>query len=164
MSSQSVPFVVKDERIYHETMTIQHKDLVFQTKGSVGFDQTLDMIAEIQIADDWIEGKPLLVGLRGRSISIPVRGTVSKPLLDKNVIKRFSENLVNKATGGLLNDKIQRERDKLFGKLGEGLGIQPANQSGVNNGTNSPTNFDPNQIEEKIQGELIKGIGNLFGK
>ncbi len=164
MSSQSVPFVVKDERIYHETMTIQHKDLVFQTKGSVGFDQTLDMIAEIQIADDWIEGKPLLAGLRGRSISIPVRGTVSKPLLDKNVIKHFSENLVNKATGGLLNDKIQRERDKLFGKIGEGLGIQPANQPGINNGTNSPTNFDPNQIEEKIQGELIKGIGNLFGK
>ncbi|MDA7861627.1 hypothetical protein N9B31_08060 [Mariniblastus sp.] len=164
MSPQSVPFVVKDERIYHETMTIQHKDLVFQTKGSVGFDQTLDMIAEIQIADDWIEGKPLLAGLRGRSISIPVRGTVSKPLLDKNVIKNFSQNLVNKATGGLLNEKIQQERDKLFGKIGEELGIPTANQPGLNNGTNSSTNFDPNQLEEKIQGELIKGIGNLFGK
>lgn len=164
MSPQSVPFVVKDERIYHEAMTIQHKDLVFQTKGSVGFDQTLDMIAEIQIADDWIEGKPLLAGLRGRSISIPVRGTVAKPLFDKNVIKHFSQNLVNKATGGLLNDKIKRESDKLFGKIGEELGIPPANQPGINNELNSPNNFDPNQLEEKIQGELIKGIGNLFGK
>ncbi|MGY8748951.1 MAG: hypothetical protein ACKVHR_12975 [Pirellulales bacterium] len=164
MSRQSVPFVVKDERIYHETMTIQHKDLVFQTKGSVGFDQTLDMIAEIQIADDWIEGKPLLAGLRGRSISIPVRGTVAKPLLDKNVIKRFSQNLVNKATSGLLNETLQRERDKLFGKIGEELGIPANNQPGINNGTTPATNFDPNQLEEKIQGELIKGIGNLFGK
>ncbi len=119
---------------------------------------------EIQIADDWIEGKPLLAGLRGRSISIPVRGTVAKPLFDKNVIKHFSQNLVNKATGGLLNDKIKRESDKLFGKIGEELGISPANQPGINNELNSPNNFDPNQLEEKIQGELIKGIGNLFGK
>ena len=164
MSSQSVPFVVKDQRIYHEAMTIQHKDLVFQTRGSVGFDQTLDMIAEIQIADDWIEGRPLLAGLRGRSISIPVRGTVSKPFLDKNVIKNFSENLLNKATGGLLNEKIQRERDKLFGKIGEELGIPSVNQPGTNNTPNSPGNPGPNPIEEKLQGELMKGIGNLFGK
>ena len=164
MSSQSVPFVVKDQRIYHEAMTIQHKDLVFQTKGSVGFDQSLDMIAEIQIADDWIEGRPLLAGLRGRSISIPVRGTVSQPFLDKNVIKHFSENLLNKATGGLLNEKIQRERDKLFGKIGEELGIPTVNQPSINNTPNSPSNPAQNPIEEKLQGELIKGIGNLFGK
>lgn len=164
MSPQSVPFLVKDKRIYHETMIIQHKDFVFQTKGSVGFDQSLDMIAEIQIADDWIAGKPLFAGLRGRSISIPVRGTMTKPLLDKNVIKHFSRNLVNNATGGLLNEKIQRERDKLLGKIGKELGIPIANQPDANLGPNSSTNFEPNQLQKNIEGELMKGIENLFGK
>jgi len=164
MSPQSVPFLVKDKRIYHETMIIQHKDFVFQTKGSVGFDQSLDMIAEIQIADDWIEGKPLFVGLRGRSISIPIRGTIARPLLDKNVIKHFSRNLVNNATGGLLNEKILRERDKLLGKIGKELGIPIANQPDANRGTNSSTNFEPSQLQKNIEGELMKGIETLFGK
>lgn len=164
MNPQSVPFLVKDKRIYHETMIIQHKDFIFQTKGSVGFDQSLDMIAEIQITDDWIAGKPLLAGLRGRSISIPIRGTISKPLLDKNVIKHFSQNLVNNATGGLLNEKIQRERDKLLGKIGKELGIPIANQPDTNLGPNSSTNFEPNQFQKNIEKELMKGIENLFGK
>jgi hypothetical protein len=63
-----------------------------------------------------------------------------------------------------LNEKIQRERDKLLGKIGKELGIPIANQPDTTLGPNSSTNFEPNQFQKNIEKELMKGIENLFGK
>jgi len=179
LSEQSVPVAVKNGRVYHEKVKLSHKDLTIQTSGSVGFDQTLNMVAEIPIADDWIAGNKYLAGLQGKSITIPVGGTVSKPILDKRAIQSLSQDLVKQAAGSVINDKVNQyqgelnnklnsERDKIFGKLGEKLGLpnQPVqpNQANPPNGQPAQQPGIQQQLENRAKDELIKGFGNLFGK
>jgi hypothetical protein len=184
MSEQTVPIAVKGGRIYHDQLDFAHNDLVVRTRGSVGFDQTLDLIATIPIADDWIAGKPYLSSLKGQSISIPITGTVSQPKLDRRALQQLSSNLVKQGVSGAinqaiddkltpkineyqneLNNKFNNELNKLQGKLGEKLG-----GSLIPNGTpanNQPPASFPNledQMNKKLEDALNKGIGNLFGK
>jgi hypothetical protein len=167
MSEQTVPIEVRDGRVFHENVRLAHRDLVIQTRGSVGFDQTLNLIAEIPIADDWIAGKSYLAGLRGKSISVPIGGTISKPVLDKRLIQQLSQDLLKQAAGNLLNNKINEERDKLFAKFGEKLGLpNGATQGQPGQSTGNPATQPSlqQQLQDRAQDELIKGIGNLFGK
>ena len=126
IDEQTVPILVRDGRVFHENLTLSHKDLVVQTSGSVGMDQSLNMVAKIPIADDWIEGKDYLAGLKGQSFSIPVTGTVSQPILDKRSIQNLTQNLaknaaksaINKAVTEKLNPKLNQYRDELNSKVG----------------------------------------------
>jgi hypothetical protein len=178
MNEQAVPFAVKNGRVYHDNVKLAHKELIVQTRGSVGFDQSLNLVAEILIADDWIAGKKYLAGLRGKSISIPIGGTISKPVLDKRAIKQLSQDLIKKAAGNLIDDELDsfnEQRDKWMEKLGKKLGLP-------NDAPNSPTGQSPGQLpgqlpgqplkqpsleeqlQKKAEDELLKGIGDLFGK
>ncbi len=129
MEEQTIPVLVKDGRVFHENLKFSHKDLVVQTSGSVGLDQSLNMVAKIPIANDWIAGKDYLAGLQGKSISIPVGGTVSKPILDKRALENLTRNLardaagsaINKAVTDKLNPKINQYRDEINGKIGSEL-------------------------------------------
>ena len=189
MEEQTVPILVRDGRVFHENLRFRHKDLVVQTRGSVGLDQSLDMVAQIPIADDWIAGKDFLASLRGKSISIPIGGTVSKPVLDKRALQNLSQELVRGAAGNALNKaigdkvmpkvnqfqndlngKIGDELNKLQGKLGEKLGggLLPNLQNGSGVApTNRPTPGQPgqaiqDQIGDKLKEEFNKGLGDLF--
>ena len=191
MEEQTIPVQVKDGRVYHDKLRLTHKDLTIQTSGSVGIDQTLNMVASIPIADDWIDGKSYLAPLQGKSISIPIRGTVSKPVLDKSGLQQLSQNLVRNAAGNALNKavgekltpkvdefknklngKFGEELNKLQGKLGEklGNGLLPNLQGGApQGGAAGQTPLQPqssfkDQINNKIEDEVKKGIGKLFGK
>ena len=204
MEEQTIPILVRDGRVFHENLKFSHKDLVVQTSGSVGMDQSLNMVAQIPIADDWIDGKAYLAGLKGKSISIPVTGTVSKPILDRRSIQNLTQNLardaatnaVNKAVTEKLNPKLNQFRDELNGKiggelnklqskLGEKLGDklgdnfgndlrqripQLQNGTGAAQGANQGANQTPTApgiqqtLENKLEAELQKGIGKLFGR
>ncbi|MEM9939996.1 MAG: hypothetical protein AAF939_00310 [Planctomycetota bacterium] len=182
MDQQSIPIVVQQGRVYHEKLRFSHKDLVIRTRGSVGLDQTLNMVAEIPIHDDWIAGKDYLAGLKNQSFSIPVRGTVSKPEVDQAALRQISQQLVrqtagqaiNKAVGdkitpkldqfrGEINDKIGGELNKFQQKLGEKLGggfLSGENASGAGNANQGLGG----QIGNRLENELKKGINDLFKK
>ena len=198
MEEQTIPILVREGRVFHENLKFSHKDLVVQTSGSVGMDQSLNMVAQIPIAEDWIDGKEYLAGLKGKSFSIPITGTVTKPVLDKRSIQNFTQNLakeaansaINKAVAEKLNPKINEfqnelnskvggELNKLQSKLGEKLGDklgggllqqipQPQNGTGAAQGAGqSPTPTAQGiqeQLGNKLEAELQKGIGKLFGR
>ena len=170
LSEQTVPVIVKNGRVHHDKVRLSHKDLTVQTSGSVGFDQTLNMVAEIPIADDWIAGNKYLASLKGKSITIPVGGTVSKPVLDKRAIQSLSQDLLRQAAGSVINDKVNQyqgelnnklkaEGNKIFGKLGipSGRAAQPGQATPKQPGLQQ-------KLENRAKDELIKGFGNLFGK
>ena len=178
MEQQSVPVAVKEGRVYHNKLKFSHKDLVVQTRGSVGFDQSLSMIAEIKIHDDWIKGKTYLESLRGKSISIPIGGTITNPVVNRDALRQLSQSLLqqtasnalNRAVGDKINPKIDdfrneiggkltNELDKLREKLGGNGASTPTEQTG-NNGLDSGLD----KLENRLQDELRKGIGNLFKK
>lgn len=151
MQDQTIPIEVVNGRVYHNDLNISHNDLTIRTKGSVGFDQTLEMVAEIPIAPDWIEGKPYLASLAGQSIRIPIRGTVSKPILDKRALEDLSKNLVKDAAGQALNKAIG---DKVAPKLNEF-------QQEINGKIGNELNKFQEKLGGKLGGGLLQGLPGL---
>ncbi|MDB2686013.1 hypothetical protein N9Y42_02275 [Mariniblastus sp.] len=191
IKDQSVPFVVQDGRVYHKQMDFSHKELTIRTSGSVGFDQELQMTAVIPIDDDWVAGDKYLAGLKGQVLTLPITGTVSKPVIDKSMVAQLSKDLVRKAATAAaqnavqekLTPKINEYQQKINEKLGGGLNkLQGKLQDGINKNLNleklglggegagslipNLPNLVPNQQQNSLPKpdpkELLKGIGNLF--
>lgn len=125
LPEQTVPFRVINGRVHHQHMEMHIGEVILKTQGSVGFDESLEINADVPIQDDWIAGKKFLAGLKGKSVRIPIRGTVNRPQLDGQAIVELGRLVATSAAGGLLNDKLGGEADKLQqtieDKLGRGL-------------------------------------------
>src|SRR5438270_512831 len=79
MPEQQVPFKLENSRVYHEGMTFSVKNVVLKTRGSVGTDNTLNLVPDVPIKDEWLGDAKVLAGLKGKTISIPISGTTSRP-------------------------------------------------------------------------------------
>ena len=185
VEQQAIPLAVENGRVYHEGIKFSHNEIVIRTSGSVGFDNSINMVAKIPIADEWLEGNQYLSGLRGQSISIPVSGTVNRPVIDQNAVKQLSADLVRNAAQGAIrnsitekinpklneyqsqfSDKLTGEANKLQGKVGGFLQDKLGLPGGAQNAT--PTQTSPGaspvqNLEDKLNGELQKGFNKLFG-
>ena len=157
LNPQTIPVVVQKGRVYHDQFAMHYKELTIRTKGSVGFDQTMSLVAEIPIQEDWISGNQALATLRGKSLQIPIQGTINKPRIDKQAIGRLTQQLIRDTAINAAKDKVGDEVNKLQQKYGnkiqEELGKFQENVNGK----------IQNQIENKLQDELKNGIKNLFG-
>lgn len=159
MAEQEVPFAVHNKRVYHEGLTINYKDMQIRTRGSVGLDQSIDMVVEIPLLDQWLNGNRWLQGLKGQSLSIPVSGTVSAPRLDQRAVQQFSQQLVREAAGSALNNAVQ---EKLGGAPQEIINKRLNEEAGkVQNKIN---NTFQKEVGEKLENELFNGLNDLFKK
>ena len=187
---QNVRYAVQDGRVYHDNMEFNYKDIPLRTRGNVGFDQTMNMVAEIPILDKWIEDQPYLSGLKGQSLQIPIGGTLTKPRLDRNAIKQLTQQLVQQTARGAVDGVVNKEVDKLRSKATEKIGgelnklqdrfgtkIQESlggNLGGLLGGNsqqgNSPQGNSQavprvnlqEKVGEKLENELRSGLNNLF--
>lgn len=81
-------FTVSNKRILTENLTLRSETVNLSLTGSVGFDQTLDMLMQIQFSPQIIEGAldtggivPFVVGQASRLIpQYKISGTLSKPI------------------------------------------------------------------------------------
>jgi len=144
LNRQQIPFVVRDQQVYHENVTITINDVTLITRGSVGFDQSLNMIAEIPIDDEWIEGKPLLAGLKGQRLRIPISGTVTQPQLDRRVIQSLSADLARSAASGAVNQLIGDRLTPLANEF----------QGQVNDRVSGELNRMQNRLGDRLEGAL----------
>ena len=71
---QNTQFQVVDQRVHHDQMMFEIGDVVVYTRGSVGLDQSLALLAQIPIRDKWIASDRRLEVLRGYSVEIPIHG------------------------------------------------------------------------------------------
>jgi translocation and assembly module TamB len=116
MPEQSVDFTLTQGRMHHRTITFQIKDVTLRTSGSVGMDETLNLIAEFGIPDDWVGNTKLLAGLKGKSIRIPIGGTLSRPQPDGRVLGELTRQLGGSALEGLFEKQLDNKLDGLFKK------------------------------------------------
>jgi len=109
-----VDFEMADGRVEHRGVEFGIGQLRVRTHGSVGLDETLDIVAEIPIPSDLFADRPALGMLSGKTIKIPIRGTLSEPKVDAAALARSNIE-------GLLGDV---DIGKLLGdsNLGELLG------------------------------------------
>jgi hypothetical protein len=94
------------------------------TQGSVGLDDSLQMVLSIPIQDAWLRDSKA-GALRGKTIHIPIRGTVSAPQPDVGAVlsdltKQILSGSVKDALKGELN-KGKTLLDKEAAKLLDGL-------------------------------------------
>jgi hypothetical protein len=101
---QDVEVIVASGRVYHRGLTMHVSDVVIQTEGSVGFDQTLELVAAIPVQDKWIEKEKLPAFLKGQTIYLPVHGEIARPQLDGRVLAELARQIV----AGALEQRLQR--------------------------------------------------------
>ena len=157
LKPQNLPIVVDQGRVHHEGFEMSYKDVVIRTRGSVGFDQSLNMMAEIPIVEDWVDGNKYLSRLVGKSISIPIAGTLAKPQIDRRSIAQLTQQLLRESALGAVNDKVNGEVDKLQQKVGNKIqGELQDFQGKINNKIQS-------ELQDKVQNEFRNGLNKLFG-
>lgn len=79
---QDVQSQHRNGRIYSSPLKLKTGDYDIIISGSVGLDETLDYMAKIPITRKMV-GKDAYEYLKGKSISLPIGGTVRKPAFDK---------------------------------------------------------------------------------
>jgi len=112
---QQVQFDVQDGRVQHHGLTVTAGDVVIRTSGSVGFDQTLALLAEVPVQDQWIANKRLLQGLKGTTLQLPLRGSFSRPQVDSRALADLNRQMLRNAAGGALEQELGRGLQQLFG-------------------------------------------------
>jgi hypothetical protein len=109
-----IDFRMVDGRVYHQGLAFAVGDTHLRTHGSVGLDQTLAIMVETPVRDDWIRDVPLLQGLKDQTIRVPVHGTFARPMIDRRVLAQLSAQLVNRAAERAVGDALNKQLEKLF--------------------------------------------------
>jgi hypothetical protein len=115
LPKQKVAFQIKRGRVYHDQMHLRLAGATVLTTGSVGHDETIDLVMSIPLEDRWLGNRPELAAFRGLSLAIPIRGTLSKPKIDSSALKDLSKQLVRQAAGQLIDQQLRRGLESLLG-------------------------------------------------
>jgi translocation and assembly module TamB len=116
-NEQSVPVRVESGRVHHENLTIKLGGYFVKTTGSVGFDGTLDMIADVPIPGGLpgFKNTPALAkALTGKRVNVPIRGTLAAPTLDPKAFQAAIAKLAQEAAKDIGKDLLNKELGKLF--------------------------------------------------
>ncbi|MGE3999133.1 MAG: hypothetical protein AB7I48_02865 [Planctomycetaceae bacterium] len=99
---QDVPFQMTDGRMFHSGLEFRVGSVLVRTSGSVGLDESLDLLLEIPVPDDWLRGSFLADTLHGEVLRIPLRGTFQNPHFDRRALSEFAGRFAARAGEGLL--------------------------------------------------------------
>ncbi len=125
LPEQNVPFEFKQGRVYHNGLSLVVDGVTVKTRGSVGLDQSIHLTAEVPILDKWVGPHPWLQGLKGKSLNIPVGGTMSQPRIDTSRLQQLAQQLAGQAATGAVQDQLnglfEKGSDKLENELLKGL-------------------------------------------
>lgn len=103
-------------RVYHDGLELIFPQFTVRTHGSVGLDQTMNLMAEMPLPPQWLARTPLLAEtLRHQTISVPIAGTLSKPQVDQQAMADLSRQFLQKAAGNMLQGGLNQQWERLFG-------------------------------------------------
>ncbi|HJZ55061.1 MAG TPA: hypothetical protein VKE74_08880 [Gemmataceae bacterium] len=110
-----VPVKVEGGRVYHENFSLSFNGVVVKTSGSVGFDGSLALVADLPVPAEVFKGNPrLMQALSGKRVQIPVTGTVSKPAIDPRLFQAAVANVARDAAKDVGRDVLNKELEKLL--------------------------------------------------
>ncbi|MGQ0634706.1 MAG: hypothetical protein ACT4QC_08850 [Planctomycetaceae bacterium] len=107
IDDQQIDFALRGGRIHNSPLAFQMRNIPVRTRGSVGLDQTLDLVAEIEFPAEWAQRAPLLARLTGRPLEIAIGGTLRDPDVDASGIGRLAEDIGGSLLDGLLNGGLR---------------------------------------------------------
>ncbi|MCA9088542.1 MAG: hypothetical protein KDA90_07885 [Planctomycetaceae bacterium] len=110
MDEQQVAFRLVEGRIYHKDFGLNIGDVRVSTTGSVGLDETVDLVLSIPLNAKWLKQGPILQSLQGEVITLNIRGTLNEPQMDLRPLGEFGKRIGIKAAGGLLQRILEGKR------------------------------------------------------
>ncbi len=96
LADQDIDFEAKNGRIDLSPMTLEAQGYQMKMYGSIGFDNTIDFIAQIPVTEKMV-GKDVYPFLRGTTIKVPIRGTTATPRLDQTAFQQATGDLMQQA-------------------------------------------------------------------
>lgn len=119
LPEQQVEFHLVDGRVHHENLHLVVSDIEIVTSGSVGMDQSVDLVARVAIQDSWVAQNGLLAGLKGKTLEVPIKGTLGRPLADSrviaNVARQYFQGTAERAVEREIQKGLERGLQQLFG-------------------------------------------------
>jgi len=113
---QKVAFRVSGGRVHHDRLQIRVQDFVLRTSGSVGLDESIDLIVEVPIQDEWLKNDRYLAALKGQVIPIPIKGTLTRPQINQNVLQELGRQIGTAAGSKLIESELQNQLQRLLDK------------------------------------------------
>jgi len=101
-------------RVHHRGLEVDVQGVMVRTSGWVGVDQSISLLAEVPIRDEWVRDDRLLAPLKGQVLQIPIGGQLSKPQLDRRVLRDLARQFLRDAAGRLIEDNLNRALEDLF--------------------------------------------------
>ena len=114
---QQLEFQLADHRVYHKDMQFLVKDVAVRTSGWVGLDQQLALVADIPVRDEWVSKDRYLASLKGKSIRLPINGSLTRPQVDRTALRQLTSQTVIDAGSNLLQDQLNRGLERGLNKL-----------------------------------------------
>ncbi|MCS6866047.1 MAG: hypothetical protein NZS48_13425, partial [Gemmata sp.] len=117
VNESTVPVQVAHGRIYHQDFTFRISGTTIKTRGSVGFDNTLDLIVEVPLPKDWpaLRNNPILLkAVSGKIVPVPVRGTLARPQVDFRALEQAVRALARASVKDTGRELLERELNQLF--------------------------------------------------
>ncbi|AMV27627.1 hypothetical protein VT84_24710 [Gemmata sp. SH-PL17] len=117
VNDSTVPVQVANGRVYHQNFAIRISGTTFHTNGSVGFDDTLDLIVDVPLPKEMplLKNNPVLMkAVAGKVVKVPVRGTLTKPELDPKAFNDAVIALARESAKDVGKDLLEGELRKLF--------------------------------------------------
>ena len=113
LSNQPMQFVGKNDRVHCSPLEINTKKHSLMLSGSIGFNQSLDYIAQIPVTRGMVGGD-VYKYLEGTFITVPIGGTVSKPSISKDLVQKAIKDLIKQAGKKQITDQAGKLLQKLF--------------------------------------------------
>jgi len=111
--TQIIEFRARNGRIETSSIRMSVDDYRLILQGSVGFDQTLAYTAQIPVTRRLV-GRDGYKYLKGTTIDVPIRGTVSSPEIDERALEEAAASLVKQALQKVIERKAGDLLEKLF--------------------------------------------------
>ncbi len=107
LNNENVDFRVVGGRVYHRNLRFKMGLLDIITQGSVGFDDSLEMLAEVAIDENLLANRPLLKDLLGHPLQIPLTGSLGEPKLDLSALEDMTRQMARQAATSVIEKPIQ---------------------------------------------------------
>lgn len=109
-----VRFELHQGRVYHRDLDVGISGLRVRTSGSVGLDETLDLMAEVhlKLLEQASAERPLLSALGHQTLRLPIEGTLEKPVVN---LKKTGESALGVAEGTL--NELGRDGERPVAEL-----------------------------------------------
>ncbi len=123
LPSQTVDFALNNGVVSHQRLFFDIDRAHMMSSGQVDLNSRVNLVAQVELDERWLGSD--LQGLAGNSVSLPIKGTLSQPMLDpvgiRDLVVQLGKQAAAKAAEEVANGFIQQQFGKGFKGLDKGF-------------------------------------------